>query len=110
MQWPPQRLADDIDVDALRREIVAALADYSDLGRSIPASEWAVLNQRLLDFFDEKSVGAFERKKIEITIRQNVAAGDYSLFGSGKHLKNYVAERVTLDDAVAAVLEQVVRR
>ena len=80
MVWPLKELPLTIDAESLGKEVLASLADYRIDGRPILADEWDVLNQELLDFFGEKSIGAFERKKKEVTVRRDVASGIITLF------------------------------
>ena len=89
MLWPLKVLPMTIDAESLGAELMAALEDYREGGRPILADEWEVLIRRSLDFFGEKSVGAFERKKKGITVRRDVKSGTIALFRSnGKHLLN----------------------
>ncbi len=78
---PPKLLDSDVSRTQLGEEIRSALDDFSYLGRSIPAEEWEALNEQLLEFFGEKTVAAFERKKRNVTVRLEEATGEVQLFG-----------------------------
>ena len=80
MRWPLRELPMNIDAESLGKETLAALADYRIDGRPMSRDEGEAFNQRLLDFFGERSIGAFERKKNEVTVRRDVASGAITLF------------------------------
>lgn len=80
--FPPEELDTKISVSSLAEEIEAALSDYRDMGRKVHAEEWDQRNRRLLEYFDESSIAAFERKKNEVTVRRETSTGDVVLFAS----------------------------
>ena len=87
MLWPLRELPMTIDAKRLGEEVFAALADYRSDGCPIPDDQSEVSNEQLLDFFGERSVGAFERKKKGIAVRRDVESGAIAVFRSnGKHL------------------------
>ena len=81
MVTPLKELPLDIDAKSLGEEVFAALDDYRETGQSIAAAEWELLNNELLDFFSEKSVAAFERKKKDVSIRRNIESGEFRILG-----------------------------
>ena len=100
--FPPKELDIAIDADRLAVEIEAALMDYRELGRKIEPEEWAERNKRLLEFFGESSISAFERKKKEVTVRRETATGQVALFGPKD-------KEVELDNPTGQQLGQVVK-
>lgn len=82
--WPPKPLYRGLTTEQFVAEIESALNDYADLGRPIYPQEWEIRTQQLLAFYGEKSVAAFERKKKDLTIRQNISENSYSLFDGAK--------------------------
>ncbi len=80
--WPARaELVRPIEPAALGDAALKSLEAYQDRGRVVHADEWEILNQQLLDFFGEKSVSAFERKKKGITVRRDTGAGRVTLIG-----------------------------
>ena len=90
MLFPPKEFDPGIDATHLGKEVESALSAYVDNGRRIYADEWEELNKQLLDFFGEKSIGAYERKKKEVTVRKETATGHIELFGPKN--KEYLLE------------------
>lgn len=88
--FPPKELDPGIDGSELGQEIESALSAYVDNGRRIYADEKEELNKQLLNFFGEKSIGAYERKKKGMTVRKETATGHIVLFGPKN--KEYVLD------------------
>jgi hypothetical protein len=77
--WPPKPLYRGLTAEEFACEIEDALNDYSSLGRSIYPQEWKERSEQALAYFGEKSDGAFQRKKKDITIRQDKDQNAYVL-------------------------------
>lgn len=78
--WPARaEFSGPIEPAALGDAALKSLEAYQDSGRFVYADEWERLNQELLDFFGEKSISAFERKKKGVTLRRHAAAGYVAL-------------------------------
>lgn len=69
-----------IDSVGLGRHIRRALDAYRETGQVVYAPEWEARNRRLLEFFGERSVSSFERKKKEVTVREEVATKEIRFF------------------------------
>lgn len=80
MLFPPKEVDAGSSLDWLGCEVDYALSSYRNSGRKIHADEWEALNQQLLDYFDERSISRFERKKKEVTIRRCISTGAVVIF------------------------------
>jgi len=80
MVHPPKELDPKIEAEMLGAEVRAALDAYRELDIVVYASEWEALNRELLEFFGEKSVSSFERRRTGITLREDITSGEIRLF------------------------------
>ena len=78
--FPPSELDRAIGAAHLGLEVRGALASYREASNPVYADEWEVLNQQLLEFFGEKSVASFERKKTSVTVREHAPTGEVRFF------------------------------
>jgi hypothetical protein len=106
----PMEELESPDSAELRRVLRAALTAYFDLGRGIGPAEWEDLNRKLLEATGVSSINEFERKKKEITVREDVNLGEFALFGSGKSLKNWSESAASLDDVAQVIAKKLLGR
>lgn len=78
--FPPEELSPAIEDQDLGREIRRALASYRETGKEVFADEWEALNRRLLGFFGERIVAAFERRKVGVTVREDPRTEEIRFF------------------------------
>jgi len=95
----------DATCSNLKFEIDRALSEFTSLGRSIPASEWKEINALFLQEIHLDSTKEFERKKREVTIRENLELGNFTILGSGKGLDNLEHVLASIDEVAFSVHE-----
>lgn len=103
MDWPPKPLDVGLTQEQLSAEIASALEDYRQISRRVLVPELQEMTKRMLEYFGEKSISAFEKHRRVISIRQDVSQGVYVLFASWE--REQLCELCTLTEVAKKILE-----
>lgn len=103
---PPSELDPNAEIEAIGTEVLAALDAFEESSEKIPPEQWSHLNKEYMGFFGAHSVAAFERAKIEVTIRHDTSAGVYVLFAKdGKELELQSPTKAQLAESIVKLME-----